>query len=48
MELEFNSKAGIKKSDYRLPDYIKTEPLPPHQAVFDVPDEELDNVFSEL
>ena len=48
MELEFNRRAGINSQDYRLPEYMKTEPLPPHQAVFDVPDEDLDQVFSAL
>jgi len=48
MELEFNRRAGITAKDYRLPEYMKTEPLPPHQAVFDVPDEDLDEVFSPL
>lgn len=48
MELEFNRKAGITASDYRLPEYLHTDPLPPHNAVFDVPDEELDRVFDDL
>jgi aldehyde:ferredoxin oxidoreductase len=48
MELEFNRKAGITASDYRLPEYMHTEPLPPHNAVFDVPDDELDRVFDDL
>ncbi len=48
MELEFNRRAGITAENYRIPAYMKTEPLPPHQAVFDVPDEDLDQVFSSL
>lgn len=48
MELEFNRRAGIRSENYRIPAYMKTEPLPPHQAVFDVPDEDLDQVFSPL
>jgi len=27
---------------------MKTEPLPPHNRVFDVPDEALDSVFGEM
>ena len=48
MELEFNRRAGITAENYRIPAYMKTEPLAPHQAVFDVPDEDLDQVFSPL
>jgi aldehyde:ferredoxin oxidoreductase len=45
MELEFNRAAGFKPADDRLPEWMSTEPLPPHNSVFDVPDEELDGVF---
>jgi len=45
MELEFNRAAGFKHADDRLPEWMSTEPLPPHNSVFDVPDEELDGVF---
>ncbi len=47
-ELEFNRRAGITAADYRLPEYMRDEPLPPHGATFDVPDSELDAVFEEL
>ncbi|HIE29366.1 TPA: aldehyde ferredoxin oxidoreductase [Candidatus Poribacteria bacterium] len=45
-EREFNRKAGFSAADDRLPDFFKTEKLPPHNVVFDVPDEELDTVFN--
>jgi aldehyde:ferredoxin oxidoreductase len=48
MELEFNRKAGITQADYRIPEYMREEPLPPHNAVFDVPDSDLDTVFDAL
>jgi aldehyde:ferredoxin oxidoreductase len=48
MELEFNRKAGITAKDYRLPAYMTKEPLPPHQAVFDIPETTLDEVFESL
>jgi aldehyde:ferredoxin oxidoreductase len=48
MELEFNRRAGITSKDYRIPTWMQDEPLPPHQTVFDVPDEDLDDVFSPL
>lgn len=47
-EREFNKKAGINKEHDRIPDFMEEEELPPHDKVFDVPDEELDNVFRSL
>jgi len=46
MERDFNLRAGFTSKDDRLPDYFKKEPLPPHNVVFDVPDEELDKLFN--
>ncbi len=48
MELEFNEKAGLTSADARMPEYMTQEPLPPHNTVFDVPEAELDAVFSAL
>jgi aldehyde:ferredoxin oxidoreductase len=47
-ELEFNRRAGKTAADYRIPEYMREEPLAPHNSVFDVPDSELDAVFSTL
>jgi aldehyde:ferredoxin oxidoreductase len=47
-ELEFNRRAGITQADYRIPEYMREEPLPPHNAVFDVPDSDLDSIFDTL
>jgi aldehyde:ferredoxin oxidoreductase len=47
-ELEFNRRAGITQADYRIPEYMREEPLAPHQATFDIPDAELDKVFEKL
>lgn len=47
-ERKFNEAAGIGKEADRVPEFMKIEPLPPHNQVFDVPDEALDSVFSEL
>jgi aldehyde:ferredoxin oxidoreductase len=44
-ELEFNKAAGFTSTDDRLPEFFKTEKLPPTNEVFDVTDEELDKVF---
>ena len=48
MEREFNRQAGFTEKDDRLPEWMTTEPLPPHNAVFDVPDEQLDTIFEEI
>ncbi len=41
----FNAHAGFTAADDRLPAYMYTEKLPPHNVVFTVTDEELDAVF---
>ncbi len=46
MELAFNREAGFTKAHDRLPEFMKYERLPPHNTVFDVPDEELDKVHA--
>ena len=45
-ERAFNLKAGIGPESDRLPDWMLTEPLPPTDAVFDVPQEEIDQLFN--
>ena len=47
-ERAFNEAAGFTAAHDRLPEFMKYEPLPPHNTVFDVPDEELDAVYGEL
>jgi aldehyde:ferredoxin oxidoreductase len=46
LERKFNKMAGFTKKDDRLPEWFEREPLPPFNTVFDVPDEDLDNVFN--
>jgi aldehyde:ferredoxin oxidoreductase len=45
LEREFNRLAGFTSADDRLPEWMTREPLPPTDAVFDVPEEDLDSVF---
>ena len=47
-ERAFNLAAGLSKEHDRMPEFMKYEPLPPHNQVFDVPDSALDSVFGEL
>jgi aldehyde:ferredoxin oxidoreductase len=46
LEREFNRLAGFTSKDDRLPEWMTTEPLAPHNAIFDVPEEDLDGVFN--
>jgi aldehyde:ferredoxin oxidoreductase len=41
----FNAHAGFTAADDRLPAYMYTEKLPPHDVVFTVTDADLDSVF---
>jgi len=45
-EREFNQAAGFTKSHDRLPMYFQREKLAPHNALFEVTDKELDEVFN--
>lgn len=45
-EREFNQKAGLTNVHDRLPDFFKTEPVAPHNAVWDFTDEELDEFWN--
>ena len=42
----FNDRAGFTSADDRLPEFFKTEELPPHNAVFTVTDADLDSVYN--
>jgi aldehyde:ferredoxin oxidoreductase len=44
-EKEFNRKAGFTDQDDRLPEFFYKEPLPPHNTVFVISNEELDSTF---
>lgn len=44
IERDFNRRAGFTPADDRLPGFFSTEPLPPHNVVWDVADEDLNAV----
>ena len=46
LEREFNRRAGFTAADDRIPEYMRTEPLPPHNAVYDASDADLDSMFN--
>jgi aldehyde:ferredoxin oxidoreductase len=45
-EHDFNLRAGFTNLDDRLPDFFYTEPLPPHNVVFDFTGEEIDSFWN--
>jgi len=46
VERKFNEAAGFGNEDDRLPEFFTKEPLPPNNEIFDVSEEELDNVHA--
>ncbi len=48
VERKFNEAAGLSSEADRIPEFMKYEPLPPHNQVFDIPDEALDSVYKDL
>jgi aldehyde:ferredoxin oxidoreductase len=47
-ERAFNEAAGLGKEADRMPEFMLHDPLPPHNQVFDIPEETLDSVYKEL
>jgi len=46
LEREFNRLGGFTSADDRLPEWLTREELAPTNAVFDVPEEDLDTIFN--
>lgn len=47
-ERRFNEAAGIGKEADRLPEFMRNEPLPPHNRVDDIPAEVYESVYGQL
>lgn len=45
-EREFNRRAGFTQKDDRLPRFFYEEPLPPHNVVVKISDEDMDKTFN--
>jgi aldehyde:ferredoxin oxidoreductase len=45
-ERSFNKAAGFTSLHDRLPEFLSKEPLPPHNTVFDVPYNGIDDKFN--
>jgi aldehyde:ferredoxin oxidoreductase len=47
-ERAFNEAAGFTAAHDRLPEFMTYEPLPPHNVIYDVPNEMLDQVYGSM
>lgn len=45
-ELRFNEMAGVKS--FHMPEFMVHEPLPPFNVTFDVPQQEMDDIFKDV
>ncbi len=45
LERDFNLRAGFTKGHGRLPRFLSTDPLSPHNLAFVIQDQDLDRVF---
>jgi len=45
MERDFNRLAGVPDERCDVPEFMRTEPLPPYDTVFDVPREEMQRIW---
>jgi aldehyde:ferredoxin oxidoreductase len=44
-EREFNRRAGVSEEFYDMPEFMREEPLPPRNSVFDIPLEEMQRIW---
>lgn len=45
LERSFNEKAGVSEKFYHIPEFMREEPLPPNNTVFDIPESELEKIW---
>jgi len=45
MERQFNENAGVSERFYRIPEFMREEPLPPNNTVFDISQQELETIW---
>ena len=45
LEREFNKKAGVSENFRPMPEYMREEPLPPNNTVFDISEEEMQTIW---
>jgi aldehyde:ferredoxin oxidoreductase len=44
-EREFNRRAGVSEEFFDVPEFMREEPLPPRNGVFDIPMEEMRRIW---
>ena len=44
-EREFNARAGVSEEFFDVPEFMREEPLPPRNAVYDIPMEEMRRIW---
>jgi aldehyde:ferredoxin oxidoreductase len=45
LERRFNEKAGVSEKYRPMPEFMREEPLPPNNTVFDIPQEEMESIW---
>jgi aldehyde:ferredoxin oxidoreductase len=45
-EREFNSRAGVSEEFYNIPEFMREEPLPPRNSVYDISMEEMQQIWN--
>ncbi|MCL1940463.1 MAG: aldehyde ferredoxin oxidoreductase [Synergistaceae bacterium] len=45
LERDFNVKAGVSEAFRPMPEYMREEPLPPNNTVFDISEEEMQSIW---
>lgn len=46
LERKFNEKAGVSEKYRPIPEFMREEPLPPNNTVFDIPQEEMESIWN--
>ncbi|MDF2839826.1 MAG: Aldehyde ferredoxin oxidoreductase [Clostridia bacterium] len=46
LERKFNEKAGVSEKYRQIPEFMREEPLPPNNEVFDIPQEEMEGIWN--
>ena len=45
-EREFNLRAGVSEEFYDIPEFMREEPLPPRNSVYDISMEEMQQIWN--
>jgi aldehyde:ferredoxin oxidoreductase len=45
-EREFNRQAGVSEEFFDVPEFMREEPLPPRNSVYDIPMKEMQRIWS--